>query len=302
MKAAEPYVAIGRDLLEFADGSKEPVVVEQDTWSRAYVIPERGGVPSIITNENNITIPTIGIASNPTIEKDDSPELLIRATERAYDSISRQEDMEIFKAISAAVQSDHCIDIDHIPYIEMAIWESVALLKEHDLEIKAIVMHSYMLEAIRAMHFKSLSYDILSGWLWGEEYRIFSSTMCPKNAIYALANPDTLGVFVVEKEASDQDMYESDMISEETKDKRREKGQIGRVVAERIGVCIRNDYALSRILISNNRLSFPKKTFEEPSAPFAKSISAAMGDESNLEKIDCETIDLKLDDDIDLSS
>ena len=63
MKAAEPYVAIGRDLLEFADGSKEPVVVEQDTWPRAYVIPERGGVPSIITNENNITIPTIGIAS-----------------------------------------------------------------------------------------------------------------------------------------------------------------------------------------------------------------------------------------------
>jgi len=116
IKTSLMYQAIGRKLLmvdELPQGALPRY--ERDIAVKSAVIPKRGSVPTHVVEAEELLVPVIEIASNPTIKLNEIRSrryyIVDRAQVRAKDSLQRQEDTEVFSVINAAVPADHSISV-----------------------------------------------------------------------------------------------------------------------------------------------------------------------------------------------
>jgi len=247
IKTSLLYQAIGRKLLmvdELPQGALARY--ERDIAVKSYVIPKRGSVPTAEVEAEELLVPTIELASNPTIRLNEIRQrrfyIVDRAQVRAKDSLQRQEDVEVFKVINAAIPTDHSISVVGTLQIEN-INLALTLIEEHELVGAKIVLHPQRYKDIRTwgpeVFDQATQRDVLQTGLYGHVYSadIHVSTMVPKNAVYVLAPAQFVGAMPVRQDIT---VLPAD-------DPKRLR--LGWVVFEELGFAVINDYALSRILV-----------------------------------------------------
>jgi len=248
IKTSLMYQAIGRKCLmvdELPQGALPRY--ERDIAVRSYVIPKRGQVPSSVVEAEELLIPVVELATNPTIRINEINArryyIVDRAQVRAKDSLQRMEDIEIFKVINAAIPADHSISVAGTLQPEN-INLALTLIEEHELIAAKIIMHPQRYKDVRDwgkdFFDEATQRDILMTGLYGHIYSadIHVSTMVPKNAVYVLAPAQFVGAMPVRQDIT---VLPAD-------DPR--KLRLGWVVFEEVGFGVINDYALSRIIVS----------------------------------------------------
>ncbi len=247
IKTSLMYQAIGRKLLmvdELPQGALPRY--ERDVAVKSYVIPKRGAVPDSYVEAEELLIPPVELATNPTIKLNEIRQrrfyIVDRAQVRAKDSLQRQEDIEIFKVINAAIPADHSISVSGTLQPEN-INLALTLIEEHELIGAKIVLHPQRYKDIRAwgkdFFDEATTRDILMTGLYGHIYSadIHVSTMVPKNSVYVLAPAQFVGAMPVRQDIT---VLPAD-------DPKRLR--LGWVVFEEVGFGVINDYALSRIIV-----------------------------------------------------
>jgi len=248
IKTSLMYQAIARKLLmvdELLQG--QLARYERDVATKSYVIPKRGSVPSAEIEAEEILVPTIEIAANPTIRLNEVRQrrfyIVDRAQVRAKDSLQRQEDVETFKVLNAAVPAAQSISVAGTLQPEN-VNLALTLIEEHELIGAKIVVHPQRYKDIRTwgkdFYDEATQRDILMTGLYGHLYSadIHVSTMVPKNAVYVLAPAQFVGALPVRQDIT---VLPAD-------DPKRLR--LGWVIYEEIGFAVINDYSLSRILVS----------------------------------------------------
>jgi hypothetical protein len=242
------YQGVGRKLLmvdELPQGALPRY--ERDVAVRSTIMSKRGTVPTQIVEAEELFIPTIEIATNPTIKLNEITQrrfyIVDRAQVRAKDSLQRQEDVEIFKVINAAVSADHSISVAGTLQPEN-INLALTLIEEHELIGAKIVLHPQRYKDIRTwgkeFFDEATQRDILMTGLYGHMYSadIHVSTMVPKNAVYVLAPAGFVGAMPIRQDITV-------LPSDDTK-----KLRIGWVIYEEVGFGVINDYSVARIVCS----------------------------------------------------
>ena len=153
IKTSLMYQAIGRKLLmvdELPQGALPRY--ERDVAVKSYVIPKRGSVPTHVVEAEELLIPVVELATNPTIKINEINQrryyIVDRAQVRAKDSIQRQEDVEVFKVINAAVPTDHSIAVSGTLQPEN-INLALTLIEEHELIGAKVIMHPQRYKDVR---------------------------------------------------------------------------------------------------------------------------------------------------------
>lgn len=248
IKTSLMYQAIGRKLLmvdELPQGALPRY--ERDVAVKSYVIPKRGMVPTHVVEAEELLIPVIELATNPTIKINEINQrryyIVDRAQVRAKDSIQRQEDVEVFKVINAAVPTDHSIAVSGTLQPEN-INLALTLIEEHELIGAKVIMHPQRYKDVRDwgkdFFDEATQRDILMTGLYGHIYSadIHVSTMVPKNAVYVLAPAQFVGAMPVRQDITV-------LPADDPK-----KLRLGWVVFEEVGFGVINDYSISRIIVS----------------------------------------------------
>lgn len=248
IKTSLMYQAIGRKLLmvdELPQGALPRY--ERDVAVKSYVIPKRGSVPTHVVEAEELLIPVVELATNPTIKINEINQrryyIVDRAQVRAKDSIQRQEDVEVFKVINAAVPTDHSIAVSGTLQPEN-INLALTLIEEHELIGAKVIMHPQRYKDVRDwgkdFFDEATQRDILMTGLYGHIYSadIHVSTMVPKNAVYVLAPAQFVGAMPVRQDITV-------LPADDPK-----KLRLGWVVFEEVGFGVINDYAISRIIVS----------------------------------------------------
>jgi hypothetical protein len=248
IKTSLMYQAIARKLLMVDQLLQGQLArYERDVATKSYVIPKRGSVPSAEIEAEEILVPTIEIAANPTIRLNEVRQrrfyIVDRAQVRAKDSLQRQEDVETFKVLNAAVPAAQSISVAGTLQPEN-VNLALTLIEEHELIGAKIVVHPQRYKDIRTwgkdFYDEATQRDILMTGLYGHLYSadIHVSTMVPKNAVYVLAPAQFVGALPVRQDIT---VLPAD-------DPKRLR--LGWVIYEEIGFAVINDYSLSRILVS----------------------------------------------------
>lgn len=248
IKTSLMYQAIGRKLLmvdELPNGALARY--ERDVAVKSYVIPKRGSVPDALVEAEELIVPTIELAAHPTIRLNEIRArrfyIVDRAQVRAKDSLQRQEDVEVFKVINAAIPTDHSISVSGTLQAEN-INLALTLIEEHELIGAKIVLAPQRYKDIRGwgkeVYDEATQRDILMTGLYGHIYSadIHVSTMVPKNGVYILAPAQFVGAMPVKQDIT---VLPAD-------DPKRLR--LGWVVYEELGFAVINDFALSRITVS----------------------------------------------------
>jgi hypothetical protein len=248
IKTSLMYQAIGRKLLmvdELPQGALPRY--ERDIAVKSYVIGKRGAVPTSIVEAEELLVPVVEIASNPTIKLNEIRQrryyIVDRAQLRAKDSLQRQEDVEVFKVLNAAVGADHQISVVGTLQPEN-LNLALTLIEEHELIGAKVVLHPQRYKDIRAwgkgFFDEATQRDILMTGLYGHIYSadIHVSTMVPKNCVYILAPAQFVGAMPVRQDIT---VLPAD-------DPR--KLRLGWVIFEEVGFACINDYAISRVVVS----------------------------------------------------
>jgi hypothetical protein len=248
IKTSLMYQAIGRKLLmvdELPNGALARY--ERDVAVKSYVIPKRGSVPDALVEAEELIVPTIELAAHPTIRLNEIRArrfyIVDRAQVRAKDSLQRQEDVEVFKVINAAIPADHSISVSGTLQAEN-INLALTLIEEHELIGAKIVLAPQRYKDIRGwgkeVYDEATQRDILMTGLYGHIYSadIHVSTMVPKNGVYVLAPAQFVGAMPVKQDIT---VLPAD-------DPKRLR--LGWVVYEELGFAVINDFALSRITVS----------------------------------------------------
>jgi hypothetical protein len=248
IKTSLMYQAIGRKLLmvdELLQG--QLARYERDVAVKSYIIPKRGSVPTAEVEAEELLVPTIELAANPTIRLNEVRQrrfyIVDRAQVRAKDSLQRQEDVEVFKVLNAAVPAAQSISVAGTLQPEN-INLALTLIEEHELIGAKIVVHPQRYKDIRTwgkdFYDEATQRDILMTGLYGHLYSadIHVSTMVPKNAVYVLAPAQFVGAMPVRQDIT---VLPAD-------DPKRLR--LGWVIYEEVGFAVINDYSISRILVN----------------------------------------------------
>lgn len=248
IKTSLMYQALGRKLLmvdELPQGALPRY--ERDIAVKSYVLPKRGSVPSSIIEAEELFVPTVELATNPTIRLAEIKArrfyIVDRAQARAKDALQRQEDVEIFRIINAAVMADHSVAVSGTLQPEN-INLALTLIEEHELIGSKIIVHPQRYKDIRMwgkdFFDEATQRDLLMTGLYGHLYSadIHISTMVPKNACFVLAPAQFVGAMPVRQDIT---VLPAD-------DPRRIR--LGWVVYEEVGFAVINDYSVSRVLVS----------------------------------------------------
>lgn len=248
IKTSLMYQGIGRKLLmvdELPQGALPRY--ERDIAVRSYVIPKRGMVPTSVVEAEELLIPVVELATNPTIKLNEIRQrryyIVDRAQVRAKDSLQRQEDVEVFKVVNAAIPADHSLSVSGTLQPEN-INMALTMIEEHELIGAKIVLHPQRYKDIRTwgkdFFDEATQRDILMTGLYGHIYSadIHVSTMVPKNSVYVLAPAQFVGAMPVRQDITVLPCDDP------------KKLRLGWVVFEELGFGVINDYAISRIIVS----------------------------------------------------
>jgi hypothetical protein len=153
--------------------------------------------------------------------------------DRAKDSISRIEDEEVFKVISAAAPAEHSLTVLE-PVIPSNITVACRLLWEHEVKVANIAYHPRWTNIINEW----LREEKDATWPLGQkasEIRCLSSTMCPERTVYILAAAAKVGRIVINIPVT--------VMNADTPKALR----YGRVVWEDLGIAVVNDHCVAKI-------------------------------------------------------
>jgi len=247
IKTSLMYQAIGRKILmvdELPQGTLARY--ERDVAVKSYIIPKRGSVPTSEVEAEELLVPTVEIAANPSIRLNEVRQrrfyIVDRAQVRAKDTIQRQEDVQVFKVVNAAVPPVQSISVSGTLQPEN-VNLALTLIEEHELIGAKIIVHPQRYKDIRTwgkeFYDEATQRDILMTGLYGHLYSadIHVSTMVPKNAVYVSAPAQFVGAIPVRQDIT---VLPAD-------DPKRLR--LGWVVYEECGFAVINDYALSRIIV-----------------------------------------------------
>ena len=248
IKTSLMYQAIGRKILmvdELPQGTLARY--ERDVAVKSYIIPKRGSVPTSEVEAEEILVPTIEIAANPSIRLNEVRQrrfyIVDRAQVRAKDTIQRQEDVQVFKVVNAAVPPVQSLSVSGTLQPEN-INRALTLIEEHELIGAKIVVHPQRYKDIRTwgkeFYDEATQRDILMTGLYGHLYSadIHVSTMVPKNAVYVTAPAQFVGAIPIRQDIT---VLPAD-------DPKRLR--LGWIVYEEVGFAVVNDYALSRVIVA----------------------------------------------------
>ena len=162
IRRALEYQAVGRKLLmvdELPQGAYARY--EKDVRATAHVISRRGAVPDMITEGEEVLVPTFEIATNPTIRLSEVKArrfyIVDRAQIKAKEAIQKEEDLNIFNAIEAAVDAAHTVVSTGGTLTLNALNQCFATIEQHDLTVGKIVCHALRYADIR--NFGKTVYD-----------------------------------------------------------------------------------------------------------------------------------------------
>ncbi len=249
IRRALEYQAVGRKLLmvdELPQGAYARY--EKDVRQTAFVISRRGAVPDGITEGEEILVPTFEIATNPTIRLSEVKArrfyIVDRAQIKAKEAIQKEEDLNIFNAIDAAVISANTVVSTGGALTVQALNQAFATIEQHDLTVGKIVTHALRYADIRnwgkTVYDEATQKEVLTTGLFGHIFTadIHVSSKCPYANVYLLAPAEYVGAFPVRQDITV-------LPADDPK-----KLRLGWVIYEEIGIVIINNYAVAKVTVT----------------------------------------------------
>jgi len=251
IRRALEYQAVGRKLLmvdELPQGAYARY--EKDVRATAAVISRRGAVPDMITEGEEILVPTFEIATNPTIRLSEVKArrfyIVDRAQIKAKEAIQKEEDLNIFNAILAAIAGNPAnIVVSTGGALSLnALNQAFATIEQHDLTVGKIVCHALRYADIRnfgkTVYDEATQKEVLTTGLFGHLFTadIHVSSRCPTTKVMLLAPAEYVGAFPIRQDITV-------LPADDPK-----KLRLGWVIYEEVGIVIINDYALAEVLVT----------------------------------------------------
>ena len=249
IRRALEYQAVGRKLLmvdELPQGAYARY--EKDVRSTAHVISRRGGVPDNITEGEEVLVPTFEIATNPSIRLSEIKArrfyIVDRAQIKAKEAIQKEEDLNIFNAIIAAVLTANTVISTGGALSLNALNQAFATVEQHDLTVGKIVCHALRYADIRnfgkTVYDEATQKEVLTTGLFGHLFTadIHVSSKCPTDTVLLLAPAEYVGAFPIRQDITV-------LPADDPK-----KLRLGWVVYEEIGIVVINDYAVAKVTVT----------------------------------------------------
>lgn len=244
------YQAVGRKLLMIDQLPQGAIArYERDVASIAHVVSRKGAVPDQFQQSEEVLVPTFEIAAYPTIRLAEIQSrrfyIVDRAQIKAKEAIQKEEDTNIFNALHAAVDTrGQNVTAPGAGLDAASLNEAFRMIEQHDLVATKIVMHPNQYAAVRTFgknfYDEATTREILTtglyGHLWTADIHV-SSRMDP-NQVLVVASPDTVGAMPIRQDIT---VLPAD-------DPKRMR--LGWVIYEDIGICVLNDYSVSRVTVS----------------------------------------------------
>lgn len=245
------YQAVGRKLLmvdELPQGALARY--ERDVASVAHVVSRRGAVPDQITEAEEVLVPTFEIAAYPTIRLSEIKArrfyIVDRAQIKAKEAIQKEEDTNIFNALIAAADNRGDQVVADLGSLSTASLNSAfRLIEQHDLVAAKIVAHANRYADIRTFgkdfYDEATTREVLTTGLFGHLWTadIHVSSRMDTGTVLVVSSPETVGALPVRQDVT---VLPAD-------DPR--KLRLGWVIYEEIGIVVLNDYAVSKIEVSD---------------------------------------------------
>lgn len=249
IRRALEYQAVGRKLLmvdELPQGAYARY--EKDVRATAHVIARRGAVPDMITEGEEILVPTFEIATNPTIRLSEVKArrfyIVDRAQIKAKEAIQKEEDLNIFNAINAAVDAAHTVVSTGGALTLNALNQAFATIEQHDLTVGKIVCHALRYADIRnfgkTVYDEATQKEVLTTGLFGHLFTadIHVSSKCPTDTVFLLAPAEYVGAFPIRQDITV-------LPADDPK-----KLRLGWVIYEEVGIVVINSYATAKVLVT----------------------------------------------------
>jgi hypothetical protein len=249
IRRALEYQAVGRKLLmvdELPQGAYARY--EKDVRATAHVISRRGGVPDMITEGEEVLVPTFEIATNPTIRLSEVKArrfyIVDRAQIKAKEAIQKEEDLNIFNAVDAAVDAAHTVVSTGGTLTLAALNQAFATIEQHDLTVGKLVMHALRYADIRnlgkTVYDEATQKEVLTTGLFGHLFTadIHVSSKCPTDTVYLLAPAEYVGAFPIRQDITV-------LPADDPK-----KLRLGWVIYEEVGIVIINSYAVAKVTVT----------------------------------------------------
>jgi len=249
IRRALEYQAVGRKLLmvdELPQGAYARY--EKDVRATAAVISRRGAVPDMITEGEEILVPTFEIATNPTIRLSEVKArrfyIVDRAQIKAKEAIQKEEDLNIFNAVLATVTAANTVISTGGALSLNALNQAFATIEQHDLTVGKIVLHALRYADIRnfgkTVYDEATQKEVLTTGLFGHLFTadIHVSSKMPTALVLLLAPAEYVGAFPIRQDITV-------LPADDPK-----KLRLGWVIYEEIGIVIINDYAVAEIKVT----------------------------------------------------
>lgn len=249
IRRALEYQAVGRKLLmvdELPQGAYARY--EKDVRATAHVISRRGGVPDMITEGEEVLVPTFEIATNPTIRLSEVKArrfyIVDRAQIKAKEAIQKEEDLNIFNAVEAAVDAVHTVISTGGTLTIAALNQGFATIEQHDLTVGKMVMHALRYADVRnfgkTVYDEATTKEVLTTGLFGHLFTadIHVSSKCPTDTVFLLAPAEYVGAFPIRQDIT---VLPAD-------DPKRLR--LGWVIYEEVGIVIINSYAVAKVVVT----------------------------------------------------
>jgi hypothetical protein len=249
------YQAVGRKLLmvdELPQGALARY--ERDVAAIAHVVSRRGAVPDQIQEGEEILVPTFEIAAHPTVRLSEIKArrfyIVDRAQIKAKEAIQKEEDTNIFAALTAAATFNNTqIITSPLALTTTALNHAFRDIERHDLVVTKIVMHANQYATVRtfgkAFYDEATQREIITTGLYGHVWTAdihVSSRQATENVL-VVASPDTVGAFPIRQDITV-------LPADDPK-----KLRLGWVIYEEIGIVIINDYAVALIEVTQEAIS-----------------------------------------------
>ena len=249
IRRALEYQAVGRKLLmidELPQGAYARY--ERDVRSVAWVISRRGAVPDMITEGEEILVPTFEIATNPTIRLSEIKArrfyIVDRAQIKAKEAIQKTEDLNIFNAIVNSVTAANTVVSTGGALTVNALNNAFATIEQHDLTVGKIVCHALRYADIRnfgkTVYDEATQKEVLTTGLFGHLFTadIHISSKCPTDTVLLLAPAEYVGAMPIRQDITV-------LPADDPK-----KLRLGWVIYEEIGIVIINGYAVAKVTVT----------------------------------------------------
>lgn len=252
IRRALEYQAVGRKLLmvdELPQGAYARY--EKDVRATATVISRRGAVPDMIVEGEEVLVPTFEIATNPTIRLSEIKArrfyIVDRAQIKAKEAIQKEEDLNIFNALIAAVAGVPAnIVLSTGGALSLpALNSAFAAIESHDLTVGKIVCHALRYADIRGfgktVFDEATQKEVLTTGLFGHLYTadIHVSSKLATDTVLLLAPAEYVGAFPIRQDITVLPADDPKLL------------RLGWVVYEEIGIVVVNPYAIAKVTVTS---------------------------------------------------